>query len=93
MTFRDRDPLTGATRDAILVAAADADALGLADGAPVLVRSEHGELRARVHVAPASGPGTCRCSSPRATCSCRGAGATPRPGVPDYNALVELVAL
>ena len=52
MVYAGVDPLTGAPRDALLLAAEDAEALKLADGAPVLVRSEHGELKARVHLAP-----------------------------------------
>ena len=52
MVWAERDPLTGAGRDALFVADADAAALGVADGDAVLVRSAHGELRARVHLAP-----------------------------------------
>ena len=44
MVHAEIDPLTGAARDSVLISDADADRLGLADGAPVLVRSEHGEL-------------------------------------------------
>ncbi|HKA93526.1 MAG TPA: FdhF/YdeP family oxidoreductase, partial [Acidimicrobiia bacterium] len=49
MVHREIDPLTGAARDSIFVSDADADRLGLAEGARVLVRSSHGELCARVH--------------------------------------------
>lgn len=51
MVFREVDPLTGASRHDVLMAAGDAAGLGLADGAPVLVRSRHGELAGRVRVA------------------------------------------
>jgi predicted molibdopterin-dependent oxidoreductase YjgC len=52
MVFADRDPLTGAVRDAVLLNEADAAALGVSDGARVVLRSGHGEMPARVHLAP-----------------------------------------
>ena len=45
MVWADRDPLTGAMRDALFLSDADANALGLGEGDPVLVRSPHGEMR------------------------------------------------
>ena len=53
MVHAEIDPLTGAARDSVLISDADADRLGLADGAPVLVRSDHGELRAQRAPRPA----------------------------------------
>ena len=52
MVYAEVDPLTGAARDALFLGAKDAEALGVKEGAAVLVRSEHGELHARVHLAP-----------------------------------------
>ena len=52
MVHAERDPLTGADRDALFIAAEDAGRLGLDAGARVLVRSKHGELAARIHIAP-----------------------------------------
>ena len=52
MVFADADPLTGAARDALFISAKDAAALGLAEGAPVAVRSATGEVRARARIAP-----------------------------------------
>ena len=43
----NRDPLTGAKRDNVLISAEDAAALGVREGEPLLVRSEVGELRGR----------------------------------------------
>ena len=48
----DRDPLTGARREDILMSAEDARARGLADGDSVVVRSEHGTFRGRARLAP-----------------------------------------
>ena len=51
MVRKQRDPLTGADRDALFMADADLRALGLRDGTPVVVRSDRAEVRARVRPA------------------------------------------
>ena len=86
----DRDPLTGATRDALFIAPVDAAALGIADGAPVLVRSAHGQLRARVHLAALT-PGNVQVFFPEGNVLLAGGHRDPS-GVPDYTALVTVVA-
>ncbi|MFM7060827.1 MAG: FdhF/YdeP family oxidoreductase [Actinomycetes bacterium] len=50
MVFRAVDPLTGAARHDVLMAADDVERLGLTDGAAIRVRSRHGELAGRVRV-------------------------------------------
>jgi anaerobic selenocysteine-containing dehydrogenase len=52
MVYAAKDPLTGAVRDAVLLNDADAAAIGVADGQRVTIRSEHGEMQARAHLAP-----------------------------------------
>jgi len=52
MVYAAKDPLTGAGRDAVLLSDDDARRLGVDDGARVTLRSEHGEMVARVHLAP-----------------------------------------
>jgi molybdopterin-dependent oxidoreductase alpha subunit len=83
------DPLTGARRDSLLISDADADRLGLTEGAPVLVRSAHGELRALVHRAPLR-PGNVQVFYPEGNVLLPG-GRRDRSGVPDYNTTVEVV--
>jgi anaerobic selenocysteine-containing dehydrogenase len=46
-----RDPLTGARREDILMAASDAAARGIAEGDPIVVRSPHGSFRGRARFA------------------------------------------
>jgi molybdopterin-dependent oxidoreductase alpha subunit len=92
MQFAERDPLTGARRDALLISPDDADRLGLADGAPVLVRSEHGELRARVARADLR-PGNVQVFFPEGNVLLSAARRDVPSGVPDYNAVVELLPL
>jgi molybdopterin-dependent oxidoreductase alpha subunit len=83
-----RDAVTGATRDAVLISAADADRLGLASGDPVRVANDLGVLNGRALVAPVL-PGTLQLHWPEAEVLIdrhRRAEA----GVPDYNAVVRL---
>jgi predicted molibdopterin-dependent oxidoreductase YjgC len=91
MVWRDRDPLTGASRDALFVAAQDAHDLGLAEGDPVVVRAEHGaSVRARAHIAPIR-PGNVQMFWPEGNALIAGGRRDASSGVPDYNAVVEIV--
>ncbi len=90
MVYAAVDPLTGAGRDALFVGAHDAETLGVKEGAPVLVRSEHGELRARVHLAPIR-PGNVQVFFPEGNVLLPRGRLDPESGVPDYNAIVEIL--
>jgi molybdopterin-dependent oxidoreductase alpha subunit len=92
MVHADRDPLTGAHRDALFMAVADADRLGLREGDRVLVRSDHGELRARVHVSPLR-PGNLQVFFPEGNVLLGGGRRDAASGVPDYNAIVTVTPL
>ena len=50
MVQRERDPLTGAAREDVLMAAEDAARLGLADGARLRLRSSVGSFEGRLKV-------------------------------------------
>ncbi len=89
MVWKQRDPLTGADRDALLMAADDAAALGLADGAAVLVRSATGEVPARIRIAPVRA-GNVQMFFPEANPLLRAGQRDPVALVPDYNAIVEI---
>ena len=60
------------------------------EGDAVLVRSAHGEMRARVHVAPMR-PGNVQAFFPEANPLLSPTVREPQSGVPDYNAIVEVV--
>jgi len=92
MIHRARDPLTGAVRDDVLISAADASALGLADGAPVIVRSAQGEMRGRAKIADIK-PRNVQAHWPEAQPVLKRGVLDPQCGVPDYNAVVELIPL
>ncbi|MGQ0608176.1 MAG: FdhF/YdeP family oxidoreductase [Chloroflexota bacterium] len=91
MVWKQTDPMTGAPRDAILMAAADAGSLGLADGAQVRVRSEAGEVRARVRIARMR-PGNVQMFFPEANSLVDPGRRDPEALVPDYNATVEILS-
>jgi len=90
MVWKEIDPLTGAGRDALFLAPSDAAALGVSEEQAVLVRSPHGEMRARVHLAPIR-PGNVQAFFPEANPLLAPARREPISGVPDYNAVVEVI--
>ena len=89
MVFKERDPLTGAARDALFMSGDDTRELGLRDGEPVQVRSETGEVRARVHVAPIR-PRNVQMFFPEANPLIAAGRRDEVALVPDYNAVVEV---
>ena len=90
MVHEQKDPLTGAMRDALFMAASDIDALGLGDGDRVVIRSDHGEMHARLHESPLR-PGNVQVFFPEGNVLLRAGRRDPVSGVPDYNAVVELL--
>jgi molybdopterin-dependent oxidoreductase alpha subunit len=90
MVWKEVDPLTGAPRDALFLAPTDATALGVADGQAVLVKSQHGEMRARVHLASIR-PGNVQAFFPESNPLLAPARRDAISGVPDYNAIVEVI--
>jgi anaerobic selenocysteine-containing dehydrogenase len=84
MVQRDIDPLTGAARDAVLISAADAARLGVADGAAIELRSPHGTFAGRAHIAPIR-PGNLEVHWPEGNVLLSGARRDPASLEPDYN--------
>lgn len=89
MVLADKDPLTGATRDEILISAEDAQRLGLRNGDAITLRNELGELGGRVRIDRIK-PGCLQAHWPEANVLIP-AGRLDPSGVPDYNATVELL--
>src|SRR6267142_2815005 len=90
MVWRDRDPLTGAARDALFLSAGDARTLGVSEGEALVVRAESGaQVRARAHVAPIRA-GNVQMFWPEANALIAAGRRDPVSGVPDYNAVVEI---
>jgi len=89
MVFAERDPITGATRDAVFLAGPDAARLGLADGDAVTVVSDHGEMAGRVHLA-AMAPGNVQVVFPEGNVLLPGGRTEPASGIPDYTTRVTI---
>ena len=89
MVHKDRDPLTGARRNDVLISPEDAAAGGLRDGDPVLLRSDVGELACRCRIAPMKGRNV-QVHWPEGNALLRRGATDPVCGIPDYNTTVRL---
>jgi len=85
----DTDPINGAGRDDILISAEDAARLGLQNGDRITLRNEHGVLVGRARIDRIK-PGCLQAHWPEANAIVP-AGRLDASGVPDYNAVVELI--
>ena len=92
MVFGERDALTGADRDSVVLAPTELERLGLAAGDPVMVRSDTGELRGRAAAGPIE-PGTVMMFWPEANVLVPRGVVDEACGIPAYrDAEVEVVA-
>jgi len=89
MVLKQRDPLTGGGRDALFMAPEDVSTQGLREGEAVIVRSESGEVRARVRTARLR-RGNVQMFFPEANPLIAAGRRDPVALVPDYNAVVEV---
>jgi molybdopterin-dependent oxidoreductase alpha subunit len=85
----DRDPLTGAMRDDVLIAPEDLARLGIADGEAIVVRSPYGTLEARAKGAPLV-PGNAQGHWPEVNVLLGRDRGDRESGVPDYNVDVTI---
>jgi len=92
MIWDDRDSLTGAARDDVLISAEDVARLGLREGQRVRLRSDVGEMEAHVRTAPILARNL-QVHWPEGNVLIRRGRVDPRCGEPDYNAVVEVIAL
>jgi molybdopterin-dependent oxidoreductase alpha subunit len=92
MVHENTDPLCGTGRQTVLMAGADAARLGVADGDPVMLRNEVGEMTARVFQAPVA-VGTLQVHWPEAEVLIDRRRRSPQADIPDYNAVVEVVSI
>jgi molybdopterin-dependent oxidoreductase alpha subunit len=89
MIQRDIDPLTGASRDEILIGRADLVALGLTSGTRVVLRSNAGQFVGRLREAPVRA-GNVEVHWPEGNALLVGAPHDPESLEPDYNAVVTI---
>jgi molybdopterin-dependent oxidoreductase alpha subunit len=92
MVHAKKDPITGALRDDVLMAASDAAQLNLGDGDRILVKNEHGEFKGKVKIAQLR-PRNLQMHWPEANVLLNADLMDRAAGVPDYNALVEVLPL
>ena len=90
MVHKDLDELTGAERDHVFIAPADAERLHLATGDRILLQSDAGELKGRAFVADVAA-GTLQAHWPEANVLVASGVVDRDGGVPDYNARVRLI--
>ena len=88
MVQRDIDPLTGASREDVLMSEEDTARLGLSEGAPVRLVSDAGDFRGRVRLAPIK-PGNLEVHWPEGM-PLLSTKTDRESGEPDYNALVRV---
>jgi len=86
----DDDPITGAHRDDVMMSSEDAARLGLANGDPITLRNQSGQFRGRVRIDRIK-PGCLQAHWPEVNVLIPSGRLDPS-GVPDYNAMVEVVA-
>ncbi len=91
MVQSQKDAITGAVREAVLINPFDAEKLGLKDGDDVALKNDLGELKGRVYLAPMK-PGNLQVHWPEGNVLLD-KGKRSLEGVPDYNALVCLEKL
>ncbi|MCC6484948.1 MAG: FdhF/YdeP family oxidoreductase [Armatimonadetes bacterium] len=89
MVQSEKDSLTGAWRDSVLMSSEDAHALGLRQNDEVILRSDFGEMRCRVYLAPLR-PRNLQVHWPEGNVLISPE-YTDTAGVPDYNAFVEVL--
>jgi molybdopterin-dependent oxidoreductase alpha subunit len=88
MVQSEYDSLTGGRRDDVFMSLEDASALGLSDGAPVVLKNDLGEFNGRVKIVPIR-PGNLQVHWPEGNHLIRRGVCDPLCGIPDYNAVVD----
>lgn len=89
MVQKKKDPLTGLSREAVLMNASDGQQEGLAEGDEIVLVSDHGRLSGRVSIA-ALAPGNLQVHWPEAQVLIDRTRRSPEAGIPDYNAVVKV---
>lgn len=89
MVQENKDAITGAVREAILISQIDAEKLELKQGDPVVLKNESGEYKGQVYIAPIQ-PGNLQIHWPEGNILLDKKQRSPVAGIPNYNAIVSL---
>src|SRR5262249_7837195 len=92
MVQREQDPLTGASRDDILISREDAERLGVRDGEPIRLTSSTGSFTGRARVDRIK-PGNLQVHWPEGNCLLARDRLDAASREPDYNAVVVVEKL
>ena len=92
MVHRQIDPLTGASREDVLMNESDATRLGVTDGDFITLTSSIGSLKGRCRVAPIT-PGNVQVHWPEGNVLIERGVSDPECGIPDYNTVVDIEAI
>jgi molybdopterin-dependent oxidoreductase alpha subunit len=93
LIYGKKDTMSGASRDSLFISAEDAAALGLRHGDRVLVRSDNGQsMECRIFIEEIK-PRNVQAFWPECNVLLRRRVCDTAAGMPDYNALVEIVPL
>jgi anaerobic selenocysteine-containing dehydrogenase len=92
MVQGQKDALVGARRNAVLMSREDADQLGVEEGAPVVLRSDVGELAGECKIVNIR-PRNVQVYWPECNVLLRRGATDPQCGIPDYNTLVQIIPL
>jgi anaerobic selenocysteine-containing dehydrogenase len=92
LIYAERDPLNGASRDAILMNAQDAAELGLVQAQRIALTNDVGRFEGQVFLAPIA-RGNLQIHWPEGNVIVRRGVIDPAGGVPDYNAKVKVEAI
>jgi molybdopterin-dependent oxidoreductase alpha subunit len=90
MVQSEYDPLTGSRRDDVFISPEDAKGLGLREGDPLVLKNALGEFHGRVKIVPIR-PGNLQVHWPEGNHLIRRGLCDPVCGIPDYNAVVEVM--
>jgi molybdopterin-dependent oxidoreductase alpha subunit len=91
MVQSDYDPLTGGRRDDVFMSPEDAKEMVLREGDMVVLKNALGEFRGRVKIVPIR-PGNLQVHWPEGNHLIRRGVCDPVCGIPDYNAVVEIMS-
>ena len=92
MVHKEKDPLTGAGRDAVFMSRADASRMDIEEGTKVLVRSESGAFIGYCHIANIKERNV-QVFWPESNALIESGRTDPLCGIPDYIAIVTLERL
>jgi predicted molibdopterin-dependent oxidoreductase YjgC len=92
MVHNNRDPLTGACREDVLINKQDAARIGVSDGDEILLTSAVGKMRGRCLISEIA-PGNVQVHWPEGNCLIGRGISDPECGIPDFNTDVEIMRL